>query len=468
MHALPPELLFMIFRYACFTNNVSDTLTTVRLSHVDRSWRRVTIASPSLWSSITYQSPFGYHHNYVALQKLMTYVERSGSSPLTLFLHLCNKDDEGFQILLEHSMRWKSLTLRCMHSLVPIVSRLLRKAPVPLLESMCATAFPTGRHQDEDSSGPSPASIGQIPCSIFSGGAPKLRLLELGNATVYYMRPVHLETLSTLHFHSSFSDLELSPSELYTILTIPNLTTLTILAEFWELIPDIADISSSRIVMSKLRYLAIRGGSDYEVMRIFATLSCPLVEVLMIQNIFMTTNVYDSPTDIDSRVPEVLKKLHTLHLTDNCEISASLHPFLKQICAPLKELVFDTGASESFALGSILLPLNEDGTVPKIPPIVFPELETMVIRSVDKRDAQHLMVILPGLEAQGRPVESIAVGPELVDMWSETGHIDGLRKMNVRMLREGEVDVAMPLWVYPPRTLIYSDSEEYPLSPDSD
>lgn len=466
MHVLPPELLFMIFRCACFTNNASDTLTTVRLSHVDRTWRRVVIASPSLWSSITYQSPFGYHLNYVALQKLMTYIERSGSNPLTLFLHLSSKDDEGFQILLEHSMRWKSLTLRCMHSLVPFISSRLRKAPVPLLESLCATAFPTGRNQDEDSSGPSPASLGQITCSIFSGGAPKLRFLELGNATVYYMRPVHLETLSVLHFHSSFSDLELSPSELYSLLTIPNLTTLTILAEFWELIPDIADISSSRIIMSKLRYLGIRGGSDYEVMRIFATLSCPLVEVLMIQNIFMTTNVYDSPTDVDSREPEVLRNLRTLHLTDNCEISASLHPFVKRICAPLKELIFDTGASDSFALGSILLPLNDDGIAPKKPPIVFPELDTMVIRSVDKRDAQHLIVILPGLEERGKPIENIVLGPELLVVWTAAGHLDGLRRMTLRVYREETLDAAAPLWVYPPRTLILHHSEEPPPTPD--
>lgn len=293
-----------------------------------------------------------------------------------------------------------------------------------------------------------------------------MRFLELGNAAVYYMRPVHLETLSIVHFHSSFNDLELSPSELNALLTIPNLTTLTILTEFWELIPDIAEIASSRIVMSKLRYLGIRGqyGSDYEVMRIFATLSCPQVEVLMMQNV-VGTSLYDAPTDIDNRKPEVLEKLHTLHLSDNCEISASLHPLLKHICKPLKELVFDTGASDSSALGSILLPFDEDGSLPTKPPIVFPELHTIVIRSVDKRDAQNLIIILPGLEEQERPIGRIVLGPELVEVWSKSGHIDGLREMRVEVYREEELDPRMPLWVRPSRTLIWQDSEE---PPDSD
>lgn len=453
----------MIFTFACFTSNISDTLTTIRLSHVCRSWRRLSLASPSLWSTISYHSPFGYHRNYVALQKLMTHLARSGNNPLTLYLTIYSNQDEGFQIICEHSVRWKSFTLRCSQALIPFISSRLRKAPVPILQFLCATAIPSGRNQEEDSSGPSPASQGKGPCSIFSGGAPNLRYLELGNAAVYYMRPVHLETLSTVHLHSSFNDLELSPSELNAILTIPNLTTLTILTEFWELIPDIADISSERIIMPKLRYLGIRGqyGSDYEVMRILATISCPLVEVLMLQNV-VGTSLYDAPTDIENREPEVFLNLHTLHLVDNCEISASLHPHIARVCAPVKELVFDTGSSDSSAIGSILLPFEEDGSLPTKPPIVFPELHTLVIRSVDKRDAQNLIIILPGLEEQGRPIERIVLGPEIVDVWMGSGHVDGLREMRAEVYREEETVPGVPLWVKPKRTLILraSDSNE--------
>ncbi|KAF9447430.1 hypothetical protein P691DRAFT_123211 [Macrolepiota fuliginosa MF-IS2] len=463
MHTLPPELLLMIFKFACIKNNISDTVTTIRLSHVCRSWRRLSLASPILWSSITYQSPFGYHRNYIALQKLMTYLARSGNSPLTLFLYIFSHQDEGFQIICEHSVRWRSITLRCAHALIPSISSRLRKAPVPILKSLWATALPAGRIQDEDSSGPSPASQGQGPCSIFSGGAPNLLYLELGNAAVYYMRPVHLETLSTIHFHSSFNDLELSPQELNAILTIPNLTTLTLLTEFWDLIPDIADISRSRIVMPKLRYLGIRGqyGSDYEVIRIFATISCPMVEMLMLQNV-VGTSLYDAPNDIDDREPEVCLKMHTLHLVDGCEISTSLHPLLTRICSQVKELIFDTGSSDVSALGSILLPVEDNCSLPPKPPIVFPELQTLTFRSVDKIDVQNLMTIMPGLEEQGCLIERVVIGPELLDVWMRSGHVEGMMSMRANVYREEEVDPAVPLWVKPARTLIPQDSGDGP------
>jgi hypothetical protein len=92
----------------------------------------------------------------------------------------------------------------------------------------------------------------------------------------------------------------------------------------------------------------------------------------------------------------------------------------------------------------------------------------MVIRSVDKRDAQHLMVILPGLEEQGKPIENVVLGPELVVVWTGAGHLDGLRRMTSRVYKEEGFDVATPLWIYPPRTLILHHSEESPPSPDFD
>jgi hypothetical protein len=320
---------------------------------------------------------------------------------------------------------------------------------------------PTGRSQDEDTSGPSPASQGKGPFSIFSQGSPNLHFLELKNGAVYYMRPVHLETLTTLHFSSAFNDLELTPSELHALLTIPNLTTLTILTEFWELIPDVADISSSRIAMPRLRYLGIRGqyGSDYEVMRIFATISCPVVEVLMLQNI-CGTSLYDPPIDIDNREPEVLLNLHALQLVDNCEVSNALHPLLIRTCRLLKELVFDTGASDSAAMASLLLPMGDDGTVPATPPIIFPELQTMVFKSVDRHDVQSLLVLLPGWNEQGRCLQQVVLGQEVANVWMESGHGDWLREMKVEIYVEHEADPTEPLWTKPPRTLIWRDTEE--------
>lgn len=352
---------------------------------------------------------------------------------------------------------------------MPIISSRLRRARVPLLEYLCVEDVPTGRNQDEDTSGPSPASTGQGPFSIFSGGSPSLQYLELRNGAVYYMRPVHLETLTTLHFRSAFSDLELTPSELYALLTVPNLTTLTILTEFWELIPDVADISPSRIIMPKLRYLGIRGqyGSDYEVMRIFATISVPLVEVLTLQNI-SGTSLYDPPVDIENRELEVLTSLHTLQLVDNCDISTALHPLLTQTCQRTKEIIFDTGASDLPAIASVLLPLAEDGELPTKPPIVFPELDTMVFKSVDKHDAQNLMVLLPGLAEQGRSIEKVVLGLEIANFWMKSGHGDWLREMKMEIHVEDNADPNTPMWKRPRRKLIWRPGDDHEAQPETE
>ncbi|KXN91455.1 hypothetical protein AN958_00717 [Leucoagaricus sp. SymC.cos] len=410
MHTLPPELLLMIFKFACFINNISDTRTTIRISHVSRAWRRLCLASPALWSNISYHSPLGYHRNYVALQKVMTYIGRSGNSPLHLDLELYAREDEGFQIICEHSVRWKSLSLKCAQGLMPTISWRLRKAPVPILEYLYVQDVPTGRNQEEDSSGPSPLSQGKGPFSIFSGGSPKLRVLELKNGAVYYMRPVHLETLSTIHFSSAFNDLELTSSD------------------------------------------------DYEVMRIFATVSCPLVEVLMLQNI-SGTSWFDPPSDIYEREPEVLWNLDILQLEGSCDISLALHRLLAQICRPLKEIVFDTGLSESPSITSILLP-REDGNPPTRPTIFFPELHSMVLQSVDKTDAQSLLILLPGFADQGRPIEKVALGLEIASVWLESGHGDWLREMRVEIYVEDDRDPKAPLWTRPRRTLIWRDGDQ--------
>ena len=470
VYTLPLELLLMIFKFACFTNNVSDTRTTIRLSHVSRSWRSICLASPVLWSRIAHHSPFGYRHSYIALQKVMTYIVRSGKSPLVLVLELYSKEDEGFQIICEHSPRWKSLFLRCAQPLMPFISSRLRKAHVPLLEFLCVEEVPTGSNREEDTSGPPPASTGQGPFSIFSGGSPSLHSLELRNGAVYYMRPVHLETVTTLHFGSAFNDLELTPSEIHALLTIPNLTTLTILTEFWELIQDIADISPSRIVMANLRYLGIRGqyGSDYEVMRIFATISCPAVEVLTFHNIW-GTSPYDPPVDIESREPEILTRLHTLQLVDNCDISTALHPLLVQMCQQIQEIIFDTGASDLPAIASVLLPLAEDGSLPIQPPLVFPELHTIVLRSVDKTDAQNLIVLLPGLAEQGHGIQRAVLGLEVAHVWMKSGHGDWLKERKVDIYIEDNIDPRAPMWKRSKRTLIwrpYHENDE--VSPEAD
>ncbi|KAJ3566818.1 hypothetical protein NP233_g6765 [Leucocoprinus birnbaumii] len=468
-NTLPPELLLMIFKLLCFNHNISDTRTTIRISHVSRSWRRLCLASPALWANIAYYSAIGYRHNYVALQKVMTYIGRSGTSPLTLVLEIYSREDEGFQIICEHTKRWKSLSLRCTQHLMPTISTLLRRASVPLLEYLCVEGVPTGRNQDEDTSGPSPASTGDGPYNIFSAGSPSLHSLELRNGAVYYMRPIHLETITTLHFRSAFNDLELTPSELRALLTIPNLTTLTILTEFWELIPDVAEISRSRIIMPKLRYLGIRGqyGSDYEVMRIFATISIPLVEVLMLQNI-SGTSLYDPPVDIECREVEVFESLHTLIVVENCDISTALHPLLAQTCQRIREIVFDTGASDLPAIASVLLPLAEDGDLPPRPPIVFPELQTIAFRSVDRHDAQHLMALIPGWAEQGRGIEGVVLGLEVANFWMKSGHGDWLKEMKMEIHVEDHVDPSAPMWKKPRRKLIWKpgDDDEQTLGSD--
>ncbi|KAH8833016.1 hypothetical protein DL96DRAFT_701414 [Flagelloscypha sp. PMI_526] len=96
--------------------------TVVQLSSVSRTWRKVLLQFPFIWSSIAV--PFSYSSEVLAgfTPLLDSFLMRSGDSPLRIAFHFPDTDDthdeniwneyiRAFRSLANHSNRWEELVL---------------------------------------------------------------------------------------------------------------------------------------------------------------------------------------------------------------------------------------------------------------------------------------------------------------------------------------------------------------------
>ncbi|PBK66719.1 hypothetical protein ARMSODRAFT_959863 [Armillaria solidipes] len=137
---LPLELLAEVFERTVPTGH-SSCLTSTReapwiLGHVSRTWRKLALSLPSLWSSLSVDD---YHEHTV--QMLKAALTRSGTAPLTLRLYLSfmtvDQMTELYLILCDERHRWKSIsiTLESYSSAAESFVSLLAPADYPILES---------------------------------------------------------------------------------------------------------------------------------------------------------------------------------------------------------------------------------------------------------------------------------------------------------------------------------------------
>ena len=101
VNRIPPEILSLIPDYCC-EDDVDQSL--IALTHVCRGWRDMFISRSSLWA----------HLDPTSVDKTYTYIQRSKSSPLDIYLK--NRGDtypDGvFLLVTPHIHRLKSLTIR--------------------------------------------------------------------------------------------------------------------------------------------------------------------------------------------------------------------------------------------------------------------------------------------------------------------------------------------------------------------
>ncbi|KAK1221257.1 hypothetical protein PQX77_015917 [Marasmius sp. AFHP31] len=138
----PADIWGEIFAHCLPVNKMNVAVCTVKeapllLTAICRDWREIALNTPRLWSSVhlsvsspppTTESDHLYHERQEAtLQGMKLWLDRSGSRPLTLSIHIVDNtsppmspgefDDESticsklMNLLVGYSRRWKSLSL---------------------------------------------------------------------------------------------------------------------------------------------------------------------------------------------------------------------------------------------------------------------------------------------------------------------------------------------------------------------
>ncbi|KAF7979463.1 hypothetical protein HWV62_42277 [Athelia sp. TMB] len=159
---LPEELLLEMFIY-CWLRNFTDLRLRpeVTLSHVDRHWRKTTIAAPKLWTRIIL---FNLKKD---LEPISVYLARSNQMPIDLVVFLptsTNSIDlsEFCQLIEVHLPLLRNLRIHSNNLAEQPLLNLLKPLALPFLNSVRFSLTP----QEAWPAGG--------PTAIFEGGAPML------------------------------------------------------------------------------------------------------------------------------------------------------------------------------------------------------------------------------------------------------------------------------------------------------
>ncbi|KAJ7663891.1 hypothetical protein DFH06DRAFT_1295890 [Mycena polygramma] len=130
-----PEVLSQIFSWALPSlneewrrNKLDTTDSPWNLTHVSGLWRAVSLSTPSLWSrfAIDY-APAHDPSSAYPLAMVDAQIQRSGSQKLKIHFHGCEgvasrPQIQIFQLLAEHSERWKELAIGITAEMVPLLN----------------------------------------------------------------------------------------------------------------------------------------------------------------------------------------------------------------------------------------------------------------------------------------------------------------------------------------------------------
>ncbi|KAH7927843.1 hypothetical protein BV22DRAFT_244718 [Leucogyrophana mollusca] len=181
---LPPGLLETIFMYSSCPPHPNyhrriyvDTHTPwvwTTVTHVCRHWRQVALSRPSLWTTLTFTP---------AWSEAM--LARSKMGPLVIDVDLTNKGPKVINAVskaLKHAARVRELRLVASKEIIEGLTRPLTTA-APALESLALLNTLAVGNSD-------PAGTGFLPVTLFSGGTPRLRRVEMLGCAIAWSSPL--------------------------------------------------------------------------------------------------------------------------------------------------------------------------------------------------------------------------------------------------------------------------------------
>ncbi|KAK1229849.1 hypothetical protein PQX77_007067 [Marasmius sp. AFHP31] len=151
IHAVPSEILSIIFTFSCERNVLSGSAlpSALRLSMVCGRWRDIIFSSPHLWSNVEIDFGAWTKGSDVMTQLSELYLTRSQNSPLRLFLTLPDDDyaydgtvseRDGLLTTLRSIIgqceRWEHFSLTTLPEDFPSAIFESIRGRVPLLESL--------------------------------------------------------------------------------------------------------------------------------------------------------------------------------------------------------------------------------------------------------------------------------------------------------------------------------------------
>ncbi|KAJ6485510.1 hypothetical protein C8R45DRAFT_996833 [Mycena sanguinolenta] len=144
LRRMPPELLCEIFGWALASARKAqlkghagycEENSPWVLTHVSRTWRAVSVSTPSLWSTVAINYGTLKRSSSYPLAMIETHVARA--QKLRIYFHGCdpfNRHDsnqiEIFQCLVKHASLWEELHLEATHSLYALFESLPNCVPL--------------------------------------------------------------------------------------------------------------------------------------------------------------------------------------------------------------------------------------------------------------------------------------------------------------------------------------------------
>lgn len=306
---LPNEILTAIFlesQQLSRLNGVDDNpIAEVTISHVCSHWRRLAMLAPSLWNVFRFD---GAVAPQIPLDRLHTYLERSQTHPLDIYLSFTGSWEgwsdqlETLDMIAPHFSRCRILqVLSDNDTHIDDFLHKLECAQLPLLEYL--TICPDRCHKPPDEHIVSDWNANVL----LNGAAPSLKYLRLDSTSLCDFRPP-LSSITHLRLEERrrVGMAKFSPNVLDDMFTLPCLETLSIWGDlFFKMGTEYT--GASLVEAKRLKHARLGGRKGIVTQYFLSHVIAPALETLTLALVRL-----DIPLIL--RDIDLFPSLHTLSL----------------------------------------------------------------------------------------------------------------------------------------------------------
>ena len=367
INRIPYEVLSIIPDHWASRCLADDDIIT--LTHVCRGWRELFISRPSLWARL----------DCTNVEKTRTYIERSKSSPLTIYLQIEEEGyapflNDAFLLTVPHLGRLGGLSLFGSSDDLAEISDKHFNRPAPFLEKL-KIHFSGNPHSVEP--------------AIFDGNLSSLRELRLFGV-ITSLPWKNLANLTTFDFRGVPSD-KISATQL---LNFFERAPLLGQIKLWDAFPTTSNASPGRVVpLPRLKDLHIGAQSAHTI----------LLKHLLIPSgasLVLVSNFNGEKSPIPDYLPKNLKNFSNLsHITAiNLSFESGLYLRLNGPSGGLYVFGFRTGTDTSLPIAShrILRSLNHF-VISATERLSITAYGTTMSQKIEKSPAYHTLLLMKTL-----------------------------------------------------------------------